>query len=69
MEEFEKMAASELEEAEMEAGEETAAPAAEEFNADLSVEAEEASDEVGDAADPRRRIRAAVETESASGVE
>ncbi len=69
MEEFEKMAASELEEAEMEAGEETAAPAAEEFNADLSVEAEEASDDAGDAAESEAANRAAVETESASGVE
>lgn len=38
MEEFEKMAASELEEPELEAGAEAAAPAGEEFNPDLSVE-------------------------------
>jgi segregation and condensation protein B len=38
MEEFEKMAASELEESETAAGEEAAASAAEEFNPDLSIE-------------------------------
>ena len=38
MEEFEKMAASELEEPETMAGEDAAAPAAEEFNPDQSVE-------------------------------
>jgi segregation and condensation protein B len=43
MEEFEKMAASELEEPELAAGEETAAGAAEEFNPDLSAEADEAA--------------------------
>jgi segregation and condensation protein B len=45
MEEFEKMAASELEEPELEAGAETAAPPAEEFNPDLSVEQNEPAPE------------------------
>lgn len=45
MEEFEKMAASELEEPELEAGAETAAPATEEFNPDLSVEENEPAPE------------------------
>ena len=43
MEEFEKMAASELDEAAIEAGDETAAEA--EFNADMSVETDEAASE------------------------
>jgi segregation and condensation protein B len=43
MEEFEKMAASELEEPELAAGEETGAGVAEEFNPDLSAEADEAA--------------------------
>ncbi len=45
MEEFEKMAASELEEPELAAGEETTAGVAEEFNPDLSAEADEAAGE------------------------
>jgi segregation and condensation protein B len=45
MEEFEKMAASELEEPESEASAETAAPATEEFNPDLSVEQNEPAPE------------------------
>jgi len=45
MEEFEKMAASELEEPESEANAETAAPATEEFNPDLSVEQNEPAPE------------------------
>ena len=45
MEEFEKMAASELDEAALEAGDETAEEAAAEFNADMSAELEEAADE------------------------
>jgi segregation and condensation protein B len=45
MEEFEKMAASELEEPELVAQEETAAGAQEEFNPDLSAETEEAESE------------------------
>ena len=43
MEEFEQMAASELEETAQGAGEEAVAPAAEDFNADMNVEAEEAA--------------------------
>ncbi len=45
MEEFEKMAASEFEEAALETGDETAAEAAAEFNADMSAEMEEAANE------------------------
>ncbi|MGA2205669.1 MAG: SMC-Scp complex subunit ScpB [Terracidiphilus sp.] len=45
MEEFEKMAASELDEAALEAGDDTAQEAAAEFNADMSAELEEAADE------------------------
>ncbi len=45
MEEFEKMAASELDEAALEAGDDTAQEAAAEFNADMSVETDEAASE------------------------
>ncbi|MGD1106000.1 MAG: SMC-Scp complex subunit ScpB [Terracidiphilus sp.] len=45
MEEFEKMAASELDEASLAGGEETAAEAAAEFSPDLSLEMEEAASE------------------------
>jgi segregation and condensation protein B len=50
MEEFEKMAASELEEAALETGDETAAEA-EEFDADMSAEMEEAASEEAAEAD------------------
>jgi len=45
MEEFERLAASELEEPEVDTGEETAAPASEDFNPDLSVEQNEPTPE------------------------
>lgn len=52
MEEFEKMAAKELEEPEMAAGEEGAVPAEEEFNADMSVETEDAGEASAPASEP-----------------
>jgi segregation and condensation protein B len=52
MEEFEKLAASELEEPEVEAGAEAAASAAEEFNPDMSVEQNEPAPEAKSESNP-----------------
>jgi segregation and condensation protein B len=56
MEEFEKLVASELEEEAVAGGGETAAPTAEDFNADMSVETDEAGESepatTGGASDP-----------------
>ena len=71
MEEFEKMAASELEEAALPAGEETVTEAEEEFSPDLSVEAEEAGEANAPASEPAQETTetAAAESENASGAE
>jgi len=69
MEEFEKMAASELEETEAAPNEETAPPV-EEFNADLSLEMEEADAGTNEMyASPEATNTASAESESAKGVE
>jgi segregation and condensation protein B len=68
MEEFEKMAASELDEAALEAADESA-PAAQEFNADMSVESEEMAGEAGGGGEVEATNRAATEAESASSAE
>lgn len=64
MEEFEKIAASELAEQDLEAGEEGAPPAAEEFNPDLSVEQEEPAPEEESESNPEGSTR---NSESAPG--
>ena len=64
MEEFEKMAASELEEPEAASEEEKAGPAAEEFNADMSMEAEETAGE-GDSGAAQETEKPAAEQETA----
>jgi segregation and condensation protein B len=65
MEEFEKMAASELEDAVLETGDETVAEAAE-FDADMSAETEEAASEEAAEADT---TEAAQEQKTTSGAE